>query len=172
MVLSCLEYCSTLQVGVTCSSETSVAFHGTTRGHITEDATLHNHRRDNLRLDTVVTLFCIPSLLFCSTEQRVALNELTPGYKKHVERSTRNEQQVRSSETSANVYQNTRRCIPHVSIPHRHCCHNLKPNIGIPYRGGTRGYSGHLCLIQTHCLAHSSTLKIEAISPFETSVDF
>jgi hypothetical protein len=43
MLVSCLAYSSTVKIEATCSSETSVEFHRTTRRYIPEDRTLHNH---------------------------------------------------------------------------------------------------------------------------------
>jgi hypothetical protein len=40
---------STLKMEAICSSETSVATQQTTRRHIPEDDTLHNHRCENLK---------------------------------------------------------------------------------------------------------------------------
>jgi hypothetical protein len=40
---------STLKMEAICSSETSVATQQTTRRHISEDDTLHNHRCENLK---------------------------------------------------------------------------------------------------------------------------
>jgi hypothetical protein len=47
-VVSCLAYCSTLNVE-TCSSEKLVAFQRTTRCYIPQDRSLHNHRCENLK---------------------------------------------------------------------------------------------------------------------------
>jgi hypothetical protein len=50
---SCWNYFSTLKMEVICSSETSVATQQTTRHHIPEDDTLHNHRCENLKSHVV-----------------------------------------------------------------------------------------------------------------------
>jgi hypothetical protein len=44
MLVSCFVYSSTLKMRVTCSSETSVDFHRTTRLYIRKHITLRNHR--------------------------------------------------------------------------------------------------------------------------------
>jgi hypothetical protein len=44
-----LTFSSTLKMEAICSSETSVASQQTTRRHIPEDYTLHNHRCENLK---------------------------------------------------------------------------------------------------------------------------
>jgi hypothetical protein len=44
-----LNYSSTLKMEAICSSETSGATQRTTRRHIPEDYTLHNHRSENLK---------------------------------------------------------------------------------------------------------------------------
>jgi acyl transferase domain-containing protein len=50
MLLSCLTYISTLNMEVTCSSETSDGFQGTTRRYILEDrSTLRNHLCEDLK---------------------------------------------------------------------------------------------------------------------------
>jgi hypothetical protein len=48
-LVSCLAYSSTLKKGATCSSETLTDVQRNTR-HITENKSLHNHSRDNLKL--------------------------------------------------------------------------------------------------------------------------
>jgi hypothetical protein len=48
MLVSCLAYPSTLKMEATFSSETSVAFQGTTQRYILEDTTLHDHCCENL----------------------------------------------------------------------------------------------------------------------------
>jgi hypothetical protein len=47
----------TLKMEAICSSETSVATHQTTRRHIPEDDTLHNHRCENLKSYILSTNF-------------------------------------------------------------------------------------------------------------------
>jgi hypothetical protein len=47
--VSCLAYCSTPKMEVTCSFQTSVGFQRTTQYYIPEDRTLHNHRCENLK---------------------------------------------------------------------------------------------------------------------------
>jgi hypothetical protein len=49
MLVSCLNYSSTLKMKATCSSKTSSDFKRTTRRYSPEDRTLHNHRCENLR---------------------------------------------------------------------------------------------------------------------------
>jgi hypothetical protein len=48
-LVSCSAYSSTLKMEATCSSETSVDFHRTTRSYIPEVRTFHNHRCENLK---------------------------------------------------------------------------------------------------------------------------
>jgi hypothetical protein len=48
-LVSCSTYSSTLKMEAICSSETSVETRRTTRRHIPEDDTLHNHRCENLK---------------------------------------------------------------------------------------------------------------------------
>jgi hypothetical protein len=53
---------STLKMEAICSSDTSVATQQTTRRHIPEDYTLHNHRCENLKsyiLETFKTFYCV-----------------------------------------------------------------------------------------------------------------
>jgi hypothetical protein len=46
--VSCLAYSSTLKMEATCSSETSLDFHWTTRRYIPEDRNHHSHDCENL----------------------------------------------------------------------------------------------------------------------------
>jgi hypothetical protein len=48
-LVSCSAYSSTLKMGATCFSETSVDFQRTTRHYIPEYRTLHNHRCENFK---------------------------------------------------------------------------------------------------------------------------
>jgi hypothetical protein len=57
MLNSCWAYSSALKVEATCSSETPVDFQRTTRRHLAEDTTLHNHRCDNLRSCIIFSKF-------------------------------------------------------------------------------------------------------------------
>jgi hypothetical protein len=50
---------STLKMEAICSSETSVATQQTTRRHIPEDDTLHNHRCENLKSYIYVMCFAV-----------------------------------------------------------------------------------------------------------------
>jgi hypothetical protein len=54
---SCLAYSSTLKMEATCSSETMVDFHRTTRRYIPEYWLLHNHRCENLK-SCIIFPFC------------------------------------------------------------------------------------------------------------------
>jgi hypothetical protein len=49
LLVGLLGFSSTLKMEALCSSETSVATQQTTRRHIPEDYTLHNHRCENLK---------------------------------------------------------------------------------------------------------------------------
>jgi hypothetical protein len=49
LLVGLLDFSSTLKMEALCSSETSVATQQTTRRHIPEDDTLHNHRCENLK---------------------------------------------------------------------------------------------------------------------------
>jgi hypothetical protein len=62
-----LAYSSILKMEATCSSETSVATQQTSRRHIPEDDTLHNHRCENLKPYMEGT---------CSPKRRLASNAL------------------------------------------------------------------------------------------------
>jgi hypothetical protein len=50
-LVSCSAYSSILKMEAICSSETSIAFQRTTRRHIPEDDSLHDHRCENLKSD-------------------------------------------------------------------------------------------------------------------------
>jgi hypothetical protein len=53
---------STLKMEAICSSETSVATQQTTRRHIPEDDTLHNHRRENLK--SYISVLCYGRIFY------------------------------------------------------------------------------------------------------------
>jgi hypothetical protein len=52
----CLAYSPTLKMEATCPFETSVVFQRTTSRYTAEDGTLRNHRCENLRHYTILTL--------------------------------------------------------------------------------------------------------------------
>jgi hypothetical protein len=54
---ACLAYSSILKTKVICSSETPADFHQTTQRYISEDRTLHNHCCENLKSNSVMTLY-------------------------------------------------------------------------------------------------------------------
>jgi hypothetical protein len=49
LLVGLLDFSSTLKMEALCSSETPIATQRTTRRHIPEDDTLHNHRCENLK---------------------------------------------------------------------------------------------------------------------------
>jgi hypothetical protein len=61
ILVSCLDYSSTLKMEATCSPETSVNCQRTTRCYIPEDRTLYNHSCDNPTsyMFLVSNLFCL-----------------------------------------------------------------------------------------------------------------
>jgi hypothetical protein len=62
-----LGFSSTLRMEATCSSETSVDSQRTTWRYIPEDRTLHNHRCENLKSDTVYVVI----------KQHIIMDDLT-----------------------------------------------------------------------------------------------
>jgi hypothetical protein len=58
-----------------CSSETSVATQQTTRRHIQEDDTLHNHRCENLKSYKVPTYLVLPYIHLTTATVHTLYNE-------------------------------------------------------------------------------------------------
>jgi hypothetical protein len=54
LLVGLLDFSSTLKMEALCSSETSGATQRTTRRHIPEDDTLHNHRCENLKSYNII----------------------------------------------------------------------------------------------------------------------
>jgi hypothetical protein len=67
MQVSRLAYSSRLKMETIRSSETSVDLHRTTRRYIPEDATLHYHRRENLKSNKAATYLLIFTMCPSST---------------------------------------------------------------------------------------------------------
>jgi hypothetical protein len=67
LLVGLLDFSSTLKMEAICSSETSVATQRTTRPHIPEDDTLHNHGCENLKSYIILEPFPNHLLIFDTT---------------------------------------------------------------------------------------------------------